>query len=196
MYERLVDNLRPSRLPEEMPLLADRRIHMSLLVQPDLVQEAGRVPAQPVVTRIRRLVVVAALAAFVYGVANVAGKGYCPGGVNTDGTMTDAAGNATDVAPSCVALTLQPSAFIYIGIFAIVIGALTLVTRRAANVPAALRYLDRGAAAVVILAVASVIISQIWFGLIPISDWDGGGTFLYPFPFGSVDLEITPMNTP
>lgn len=111
------------------------------------------------------------------------------------GGRIDADGNATELAPSCINLTLQPSVIVYIGIFAIVVGALTFVLRRAIDVPAALRYLDRGAFTVVILAVAPVAISQIWFAMIPITDWNGAGTFFYPFPFGSVDLTVTPMQT-
>ena len=65
-----------------------------------------------------------------------------------NGTFIDAAGNATELAPSCVNLTLQPSVFMYIGIFAIVSGALTFILRRAKTVPTALRYFDRAAVAV------------------------------------------------
>jgi hypothetical protein len=168
---------------------------MSLSLQPEGVREADALPTQPIVARIRRLVVLAMVAALGYSALTRASKGYCPGGVNADGKFIDAAGNVTELAPSCVNLTLQPSVFIYVGIFAIVIGALTFVLRRASDVPAALRYLDRGAAAVVVLAVASVAISQVWFAMIPLTEWNGAGTFFYPFPFGSVDLIITPMQT-
>ena len=30
--------------------------------------------------------------------------------------------------------------------------------------------------------------------MIPITDWDGTGTFFYPFPFGSVELDTEPMS--
>lgn len=52
---------------------------------------------------------------------------------------------------------------------------------------------DRAAAAIVILVIASIVVSQVWLGMIPITEWDGTGTFDYPFPFGSVELEATPM---
>ena len=168
---------------------------MSLSREPEGVEDADALPLRPIVARIRRLVVFAMLAAIGYTAFTVASKGFCPGGVNADGTFVDAAGNDTQLAPSCINLTLQPSVFIYIGIFAIVIGALTFVLRRASDVPTALRYLDRGAVMVVILTAASVAISQIWFAMIPITDWNGTGTFFYPFPFGSVDLTVTPMHT-
>lgn len=125
----------------------------------------------------------------------LASKGYCPGGVDGDGSFIDAAGNTTDTAPICVTLTLRPSGLVFIAIAAIAFGALTMVVSRATDVSSAIRYLDRAAAAIAILAVASVVISQIWFRMIPITDWDGTGTFFYPFPFGLVELETDRMST-
>jgi hypothetical protein len=138
--------------------------------------------------------VVGLAAAVGYSMFMTSSKGYCPGGVTADGSFIDAAGNATDTAPTCVNLTLQPSPLILAAIAAIAFAAITMVLRRAADIPSALRYLDRAAAAIVILAVISVAISQIWFAMIPITDWDGTGTFFYPFPFGSVELRTEPMS--
>ncbi len=145
------------------------------------------------VARIRRLIIVAALASAGYGLFNAAYKSYCPGGITPAGTFLDALGNATDVAPTCISLALRPSGLVYAAIIAIVIGALTLVLRRATDEASAIRYVERAATATVIVAVASIVISQVWFSLIPLTDWNGTGTFFYPFPFGSVDLEITPL---
>lgn len=174
-----------------MPLSADRGSHVQSSMQPELIQAPGVIPAQPIVARIRRLIVLAVLAAVVYGVLTVASKSYCAGGVKADGTFIDSSGAPIAFAPNCVNLTLRPSVFVYIGIIAIVIGALTVVLRKASDLPSALRSLDRAAAAVAILAVASTVISQVWFGMIPITD----GTYFYPFPFGSVDYVSTPMET-
>lgn len=169
---------------------------MSQTTQSNLAQESGTFPGASVVARIRRLTVLAVVAAVIYGVFMSASKGYCPGGVTGDGAFTDAAGNVVDVAPICINLTLRPSFLIYLAIAAIVIGALTVVLRRANDQVTAMRYLDRGAALIAIFVVVSVIISQVWFAMIPITAWDGSGAFFYPFPFGSVDLETHPMNTP
>ncbi|UNK69589.1 hypothetical protein [Microbacterium sp. H1-D42] len=149
-------------------------------------------PGFEVVARIRRLLVVGVLAALGYAAFMSASKGFCPGGVS-DGGFIDAAGNPTDVAPTCVNLTLRPSPLILAAIAVIVFWALTRVLRRAVDVPSAIRIVDRAAAAIVILVVASVVISQVWFALIPLTDWDGTGTFFYPFPFGSVDMQTSPM---
>lgn len=156
--------------------------------------EASSLPGVEIVARIRRLLVVGLVAAVGYSMFMTGSKGYCPGGVNADGSFIDAAGNTTDTAPMCVTLTLQPSWLVFFAIAAVAFGALTMVLRRAADVSSAIQYLDRAAAAIAILTVASVAISQIWFAMIPITDWDGTGTFFYPFPFGSVELETEPMS--
>ena len=45
-------------------------------------------------------------------------------------------------------------------------------------------------------ATSDPVVSQVWFALIPISDWDGTGILFYPFPFGAVDMVVTPMTAP
>jgi hypothetical protein len=155
---------------------------------------ARSLPGSEIIARVRRLLVVGLAGAVGYSLFMTSGKGYCPGGVSADGSFVDAAGEPTDTAPMCVYLDLHPSPVIFIALAAIVLTAITLVLRRAADSSSALRYLDRAAAAIAILAIASVVISQIWFALIPITDWDGAGTFFYPFPFGSVELRTEPMS--
>lgn len=73
---------------------------------------------------------------------------------------------------------------------------LTLVIRRAQTVPAALWILDRATIVILATAAVSLVVSLVWFGLLPVRDWspDGPWGFLFPFPFGSVDLSITPMS--
>ncbi|QDE36009.1 hypothetical protein FIV50_15160 [Microbacterium foliorum] len=156
--------------------------------------QASSLPGVEIIARVRRLLVVALAAAAGYSIFMTSNKGHCPGGVAADGSFVGASGNATDTAPTCVTLSLQPSALVFVAIAVIAFAAITLVLRRAADIPSALRYLDRAAAAIAILAVTSVVISQIWFVMIPITDWDGTGTFFYPFPFGSVDLTTEPMS--
>lgn len=169
---------------------------MSQSTQADLVQEANGLPGTLVLTRIRRLIIVAVLAAVGYVVLMSASKVYCPGGMNSEGEFVDAMGAVVEVAPSCISLTLRPSVLVYLAIAAIVIGVVTKIIRRATDQHAAFQYIDRGAAAIAILVVASIVVSQVWFAMIPITDWDGGETFFYPFPIGSVDLVISPMPTP
>ncbi|MEV8176290.1 hypothetical protein [Microbacterium sp. NPDC079176] len=168
---------------------------MSQTARRDAPTTESAVPGMEIIARVRRLVVVALVAALGYSTFMTSGKGYCPGGVAADGGFIDAAGKATETAPTCVYLTLQPSPLILFAFAAIVLAAITAVLRRAQDIPSAIRYLDRAAAAVAILAVVSVAISQIWFAMIPITEWDGTGTFFYPFPFGSVELTTEPMSS-
>ena len=168
---------------------------MSLTTDRDASSTATALPGTEIIARIRRLLVVGVLAALGYAAFMSASKGYCPGGIG-DGGFIDAAGDPTDVAPRCVNLTLGPSPLIFAVIVGIAFWALTRVLRRAVDVPSAIRVVDRAAAAIAILAVASVVISQSWFALIPITDWDGTGSFFYPFPFGSVDMVISSTQTP
>lgn len=151
-------------------------------VESETADAVSALPARPIVARIRRLILTAGIAAAAYATLTHATKGFCPG-------------PADAVDPSCISLTLQPSGLVYMAIFAIVVVNLNFVLRRANTLESTLRYLDRAAAIIAILVVASVLISQIWFALIPITEWDGSGTFFYPFPFGAVDLVTTPVPT-
>lgn len=152
--------------------------------------------AKEIVARIQRLIITAALAAFGYGAFLVASRGICAGGFSGDGDFIDADGNVTESVPQCISLTLGPSGVIYIAIAVIAILAIRAVHRRASTVAEAMRYLDRAAAGIVILVVASLVISHVWFWQIPITDWNGSGTFFFPFPFGAVEVDISPMQSP
>lgn len=140
------------------------------------------------------MIVVAAFAAFAYYVLMTSSKGFCAGGVAGDGRFIDSAGNVIASAPPCIQLTLRPSGVIFIAIVAIVIGALTLVLRRARSESDAIKYLNRATAAIGILVAASILISHVWFWTIPITEWSGSGVILFPFPFGSVDVVISTMS--
>ena len=99
--------------------------------------------------------------------------------------------NPAATVPSCVTMTLRPSPLVYLAIAAIILWALTRVLRKANGVASALRVLDHAAVAVGVLVTVSILVSQVWFALIPITEWDGTGTFFYPFPFGAVDMVAT-----
>lgn len=162
--------------------------------EPSSVSTASGIPGAEIVARIRRLIVIALVAVAVYAISMVSSRGYCPGGVDADGAFVDASGQPVDVAPLCATITLRPSALVYVAVAAVVLGSLTLVMRRASDIPVALRYLDRAAIAIAIIVVVSVTISRVWFTLIPLTEWDGSGSLYYPFPFGSVDLDTERMS--
>lgn len=91
-------------------------------------------------------------------------------------------------------LTLGPNPLTFGAFAVIIIVMLSRVLSTAHTETDAVRIIDRSGRIVVVLAAVSVVVSQIWFGLIPVSDWTPtrSYSFLSPFPFGSVDLSITP----
>lgn len=152
----------------------------------------------PIVARIRRLLVVALASGIAYALFLRASKGYCPGGFDADGGYIDAAGKATSAAPMCVTLTLGPSPIVYAAIAFIVIFALNKVLKKVPDVGAALQILGRATAVVGILIAVSIVIAQVWFALIRVTEWSSSRpyAFYYPFPFGSVDMAIAPITAP
>ncbi|GGM37278.1 hypothetical protein [Microbacterium saperdae] len=147
----------------------------------------------PVIARIRRVLILAVVAALVYPMFMVASSGYCPGGVDGNGGFIDASGQPVDEALPCVQLTLGPSPLVYVGIALIVLLALGRVLR-ASDEPTALRTLDRAAIGVGALVVVAVIVSVVWFSLIPLDQFSSGSISVFsPFPFGVIDVDVTPM---
>ncbi|GAA1923630.1 hypothetical protein GCM10009775_14990 [Microbacterium aoyamense] len=158
--------------------------------------ELTRLPGAPIIARIRRLIWTAIGSALVYSTFISASKGGCPGGVDADGGFVDANGVATEIAPMCTSLTMRPSWIVLVALAAIVLGVLGRVLRRAEDETAALRMLDRAALAIMVIAGASIVIAQVWFAMIPLDGFGGTGTYVYPFPFGAVELDTYPMTGP
>lgn len=165
----------------------------SVAVEPGML---SMLPGVEIVARIRRIATTGALALVGYATFTRGSAGVCAGRETADGGYLDAAGNPTDTAPQCLSLTLGPSPAVIIAVVLTFFIALTLVMRRAQSIPAAVRILDRAAIVMVAIAAVSLVVSLVWFGLIVISDWtpDRGYAFFYPFPFGSVEMSVTPMS--
>lgn len=165
-------------------------LHDSTAASPRLL------PGAEVIARIRRVLVVALIAVFVYAALSTGSKSYCPGGFGGNGGFIDSVGNPTTQPPMCISLALQPSPLIFIGVALIVFLALGRV-RKATDEPAAIRTLDRAAAGIVILVVCALTISRVWFGLISVTDLDPNSFQIFaPFPFGLIDVVTSPMQGP
>lgn len=161
-----------------------------LATKPDTSTVAG----VTVLRALRSLVLFASGAALLYAIVSTASRGVCRGGITSGGGFIDADGRATDVAPRCIELALRPSVFVFLAFAGIVLWAFDAIIRRATDQAEALRFVRRAMIWTGAVLVASLVISQVWFALIPVGDWDGVNTgYLFPFPFGSVSLEITPM---
>jgi|GEM_PF-1279484 len=143
----------------------------------------SRLPAGPILMRVRRLILTAGIAAFVYTVLSAGTAASCSGGGTTgDGTVTQT---------TCANLSLRPSWAVYAALAVIVFVAIGRVARRAQTLEAANRILDRAAILMVAIVLVSVAVAQTWIMLLPPESLTGGGTVLFPFPFSSAELTIT-----
>lgn len=159
---------------------------------PDL---ADVLPGRAVIARIRRVLVVSLVAALVYPAFMGASSSYCPGGVDGNGGFVDAAGIPIE-APSCIQLSLGPSPLVYLGIGLIVLLTINRVLR-AVSERMALRILDRAAIGIGVLVIVAVVVSQVWFRMIPITDFMSGSfSFFSPFPFGFIESSTQPLVVP
>lgn len=145
---------------------------------------------------IRRLVIVSVIAVFLYPVFMTASRGYCPGGFDGQGGFIDASGRAVDEAPRCIQLALGPSPLLYVGLALLVVLAIGRAMK-AHDELAARRTLNRSAFAVVGIVVLAIVVSHVWFRLVPIEGFMSGSWVIFsPFPFGTIDVEIAPMTLP
>lgn len=159
---------------------------------PETTPVAG-LPGAPVVARIRRVLIVAVIAALVYPTLMVASRGYCPGGVDGSSGFIDASGRPVDEAPVCIQLTLGPSPLVYVGIAVIVLLALGRVMK-ASDEAAAFKTLNRASIAVGALVGIAIVVSHVWFFMIPMEGFSSGSwTVFSPFPFGNIAVTTTPL---
>ncbi|MGD2204339.1 hypothetical protein [Microbacterium maritypicum] len=168
---------------------------MSLPHTPSETTAVAGLPGVLVIARIRRLLILAVIAALVYPTLMVASRATCPGGIDGSGGFIDASGRPVDEAPLCVQLTLGPSPLVYVGIAAIVLVALGRVMK-ASDEHGALKVLNRAAIGVGALVIVAIVVSRVWFFLIPMEGFTSGSwTVFSPFPFGNIDVTTTPMTT-
>ncbi|MPV90318.1 hypothetical protein GB882_16715 [Georgenia ruanii] len=141
---------------------------------------------------VRRLIVTAFVAGFGYSILSTGSQGYCPGGMDADGGFVDRFGNPTDIAPSCIAMTLRPSPVVYLLLALVVVWATIRAVQRANDAAAALRALSWAGPTVILLAVGAIVVTQTAFFSIPLANWDG--TSAPPVPgWLAVDVVISPM---
>ncbi|WP_270366710.1 hypothetical protein [Microbacterium algeriense] len=166
---------------------------MSLAPTTQATAAAKGLPGVAIVAEIRRVLITTVVAVFVYSSLMVASRSYCPGGIDGSGGFIDSAGQPTAQAPVCIDLALRPSPLVYIGIAAIVLIALGRVMK-ASDEHTALKTLHRAAIGVSALVGLAIIVSLVWFFLIPMEGFNSGSwTVFSPFPFGSIDVTTTPM---
>src|SRR3954469_6467627 len=146
--------------------------------------DLSRLPAGPILMRLRRLLITGAAAAVVYTVLSTGSVGTC-----SDGNGSSAPTGGAQV--TCANLVVHPSWVMYAVFAAIVFVAVGRVARRAASVVEAVRILDRAATLIVALALVAGAIGLLWMMLVPRDALTSGATLVYPFPFSSPELTVT-----
>jgi hypothetical protein len=155
---------------------------------------ASALSGTAVLQRVRSLLIVALAGALVYSILNTATWARCLGGYDGTGGFINESGEATDLAPMCLTVTLRPNATMYVVLALVVIGALSSILKKARSEMDALRYLTAARVVIVVLVIISVVVSHVWFWNLPVDGWDGGATnFISPNPFGSVTAVVAPQ---
>jgi hypothetical protein len=162
----------------------------------DRSAEQTVLPGATVLKRVRRLLILTVVCALVYSNSTSASSGICPGGFDGSGGFIDANGDPTAVAPNCLTLSLHPNPLWFVVFALVVTGALSSALKKSKTEADALRYLDSAAAVIVVLSLVCIVVSQVWFWNLPVGEWDGVHTnFVYPYPFGLVEMEVSPLVT-
>ena len=153
--------------------------------------EVSTMPGSEVIVPVRRLIITALVAAIGYSMFSTASRARCPGGVSSDGGFIDEFGKSTEVAPSCISMTLHPSPLVYLVLALIVVWAVTRIAR-GRDEATVLRVLSWTGPTVILVTILAIVLSRAAFSSIPIEYWDG--TSDLPVPgWLHVDVVIAPM---
>ncbi|GAB3397012.1 hypothetical protein GCM10027568_32240 [Humibacter soli] len=85
-------------------------------------------------------------------------------------------------------MTLHPSPIVYLAIVVAYFYAIHRVLVRAASESDASRVFRRTSLVVLLIAVGSIVIADVWFFTSPLAGWPTPGTWIAPFPFGVQDV--------
>lgn len=167
---------------------------MPLASPPPAAPAFTGLPGAVVVTGIRRTLIWTLIIGVLYPAFMSGSRGYCPGAVDANGGFFDASGRPVDEAPMCAQLTLGPSPLVYVGIALIVLLALGRVIK-ASDERAALRTLERAIQGAGLLVLVAIVVSNVWFLMTPLEGFSSGSWSVFsPFPFGNINVEVTPMS--
>ncbi|WP_085369032.1 hypothetical protein [Leifsonia sp. NCR5] len=143
--------------------------------------ELSRLPAGPILVRLRRVLITTGIAAVVYTMLCTGSVGACSDSGASDGV----------VQTTCRNIALRPSWLVYAAFAVILFVVIGRIARNSATVTDALRLLDRAAGLIIAIALVSGAIALTWMMLFPIDTLADGGTIVFPFPFGSPELTVT-----
>ncbi|NNC12375.1 hypothetical protein HII28_10860 [Planctomonas sp. JC2975] len=136
----------------------------------------SELPSRSVLIGARRLLIVCLFSALGYSALTTASRGG----------VTDSEGSASPA--TVVNLSLHPNPFFYAVIAAAFFFAVHRVLTRAADEEAASRMFRRASLVVVLMAIGAIVIADTWFFALPLEGWPNPGTWISPFPFGTVGV--------
>ncbi|MER7796809.1 hypothetical protein [Microbacterium sp. NPDC096154] len=153
----------------------------------DVTRELPRTRAgSPVLMKVRGLILTAVLSWLGYAMFTGGSRGRCYGEMYDDGSG--------GLHQTCEQWNLTESPLVGVVIAALAYRAVSRAARHALDDADAIRMLDRAGIAIMIVAGASLVIASAWFWMMP-----GPGeatSYIWPFPFGAVDVEIDPPPVP
>jgi Na+/H+-dicarboxylate symporter len=150
-------------------------------------------PGAALVVGIRSLVIWGVVAAAVLGTFLRGVHQSCSGALASDGTsFLGADGTPTDIEPRCGTVSMSPSPLVFVLLAAIVIGALTLILRRADDTDQAFRILGNARMALVIVTLVALAVGWIAIMTLKVDDWSSFALYS-PLPFAQFDVDTTPI---
>ncbi|MET0991828.1 MAG: hypothetical protein ABWX66_05480 [Lacisediminihabitans sp.] len=105
-------------------------------------------------------------------------------------SRTGSLGRGTDA--GSFSLTLHPSPLIYFAVGLVLCRTIPSVLRRAASETEAARIIRRSTITVGVIVFVSIVVSVLWFALIPTETLAHPGLLHSPFPFGTADFSVEP----
>ena len=91
----------------------------------------------------------------------------------------------------CTALSLSPSPFVGVALFATTIWVLGAIVRRALTPAQAVDFINTTSLWALPIVAVGIILGQVSFWMIPLDGWPQPGTWISPFPFMSLNVDTS-----
>ena len=151
---------------------------------------AAVLPGAAILVSVRRLLTWTLLSAIGYSMLMTGSRGTCSVGMTSGVAPIEPSTGSVGADPLCVQLLLTPSPFVYVILMAIVLVGVVVASQKASTEAELHRILNRFAIIAAAFAAFCLIVSQIWFKLIPLDGWSGQGTLFTPYLVGNVELLV------
>lgn len=112
--------------------------------------------------------------------------------VMSSGTRSACAPAAGTGVEQCTRLSLGPSPFVLIAMFAVTIWVLGALIRRTSTEAEAIDFINSVSLWVLGIVGAGIVLAQIYFWMIPVEGWPQPNMWFSPFPFMNLNVETYP----